>query len=230
MALPLWLIGVIISVIGSIFSNFGQNVQKYSQMKNEELPPEQQKDSYLKQWRWWVGLGLVILGSLGDFTSLSFAPQSVVMPVGSVTLVANLFFASMWLGETLTRKDLVGTFMIIGGATLVALSYGLLGNPTETTYTLDQLLSLYMRWTIVIYFAIMGSLIFGIYSLMKRCEFILGQEGDHTKDAEYMRLARWHPFSYSALSGTFGANSVLFAKSTTELVRMTVDIIAPLPR
>ena len=101
MALPLWLVGVIISIIGSVFSNLGQNVQKYAMMKNDEVP-ESERLPYTKMWRWWVGLALVIFGSLGDFTSLSFAPQSVVMPVGSMTLVANLFFASMWLGETLT--------------------------------------------------------------------------------------------------------------------------------
>eukprot|EP00937_MAST-01D_sp_MAST-1D-sp2_P000755 g755.t1 len=203
--------------------NFGQNVQKYAMLKNEEKPESERASSYTQQPLWWCGLLLVILGSLGDFTSLSFAPQSVVMPVGSVTLVANLFFASMWLGETLTRKDLKGTLMIIGGATLVAVSYGVLGESNERTYTLQQLIELYLRVQILIYFVFVGALMFFLYSLMKRCEFILGQDGDHTRDPEYMRLARWHPFSYSALSGTFGANSVLFAKSTTELIRLTAQ-------
>lgn len=30
---------------------------------------------YYKQWRWWLGFGFVVLGAIGDFTSLSFAPQ-----------------------------------------------------------------------------------------------------------------------------------------------------------
>ena len=222
MALPLWLVGVIISIIGSVFSNLGQNVQKYAMMKNDEVP-ESDRLPYTKMWRWWVGLALVIFGSLGDFTSLSFAPQSVVMPVGSMTLVANLFFASMWLGETLTKKDVVGTFMIIIGASLVAVAYGALGSPNNKEYTLEELIELYLRFSILVYFLLVGALMFALYTLMKKCEFILGQDGDHTNDPEYQKLARWHPFSYSALSGVFGANSVLFAKSTTELIRLTAE-------
>lgn len=222
MGLPMWLVGVIISIVGSIFSNFGQNVQKFAMMKNEEKP-EAERVSYTKMWRWWVGLLFVIFGSLGDFTSLSFAPQSVVMPVGSMTLVANLFFASMWLGETLTRKDVLGTFMIIVGASLVAVAYGALGTPNNKEYSLDELIQLYLRISILVYFVLMGALMLFLYTLMKKCEFILGQDGDHQQDPEYQKLVRWHPFSYSALSGVFGANSVLFAKSTTELIRLTAE-------
>ena len=191
-------------------------------MKNDEKP-EAERTTYTKMWRWWVGLFFVIFGSLGDFTSLSFAPQSVVMPVGSMTLVANLFFASMWLGETLTKKDVIGTFMIIIGASLVAVAYGALGSPNNKEYSLDELIQLYLRVSILIYFLLVGALMLALYTLMKKCEFILGQEGDHQQDPEYQKLVRWHPFSYSALSGVFGANSVLFAKSTTELIRLTAE-------
>ena len=79
-------------------------VQKYSQMKNTELPEEERKP-YIKQCKWWGGLVFVIFGALCDFGSLSFAPQSVVMPVGSLTLVANIFFAHFWLGEELCITD-----------------------------------------------------------------------------------------------------------------------------
>ena len=34
------------------------------------------------------------------------AAQSIVAPIGSVTLVANLFFAHYWLHEQLSRRDI----------------------------------------------------------------------------------------------------------------------------
>ena len=33
MGLPMWLLGVVISIVGSIFSNFGQNVQKFAMVR-----------------------------------------------------------------------------------------------------------------------------------------------------------------------------------------------------
>lgn len=104
----LWLIGVIISIVGSILSNFGLNVQKFGQMKNEKLPKEEQK-SYVKQPLWWSGLILVIVGSLGDFVSLSFAPQvkSISFPFLSKNFIIIIFFFFKFLGEI---KELLHIF------------------------------------------------------------------------------------------------------------------------
>ena len=33
MGVPMWLVGVIISIVGSVFSNFGQNVQKFAMVR-----------------------------------------------------------------------------------------------------------------------------------------------------------------------------------------------------
>jgi len=61
-----------------------------SQPIDERLP-------YTSQPRWWIGLVLVVLGALGDFVSFGLAPQTLVAPAGSFTLVANVFFASFFL-------------------------------------------------------------------------------------------------------------------------------------
>ena len=69
-------------------------------------------------------MSMVIVGALCDFGALSFAPQSVIMPVGSFTLVANVMFAHFWLGEALGNMDIMGTVLIVVGATLIAVAYG----------------------------------------------------------------------------------------------------------
>jgi hypothetical protein len=48
----LWYVGVVISVIGSVVANFGQNTQKMSQNKNFEKPEEDQV-IYWRQPMWW---------------------------------------------------------------------------------------------------------------------------------------------------------------------------------
>ena len=112
------------SILASICSNLGVNVQKYSLM-GESMKPVCEQRSYLQQKTWVIGeclgqirpsvstpnslqirlgLLLVIFGSLGDFAALGFAPQSLITPVGGLTMVFNILFAHYWLGEALSRR------------------------------------------------------------------------------------------------------------------------------
>ncbi len=38
--------------------------------------------------------------------------------VGSINLVANVFFAYLWLRESLSARDVIGTFALVCGSTL----------------------------------------------------------------------------------------------------------------
>lgn len=86
-----WIIGAILAGVGSCSSNLGVNVQKYSFVKNAQLEKSQQR-KYIRQPLWLLGLLLVTCGSMGDFIALSMAAQSIVAPIGSVTLVTNVLF------------------------------------------------------------------------------------------------------------------------------------------
>lgn len=60
----------------------------------------------------------IILGSFGDFAALAFAAQSIVAPLGALTLVSNVVLAPLLLGETISRADVVATAVIIAGSCL----------------------------------------------------------------------------------------------------------------
>ena len=78
----------------------------------------QVKRDYCKNRTWIVGLVLIIIGSAADFAALAFGAQSIIAPLGSLTLVSNVFFAPCLLGETLTQRDIFSTAAIVAGATL----------------------------------------------------------------------------------------------------------------
>jgi hypothetical protein len=101
--------------VASVVSNLGVNTQKLSLMREARRRAAGPR-AYCRQPLWLLGLGLVVLGSLGDFAALGFAAQSLVTPVGAVTMVANLLFASAWLGEELSRRDVGATGLIVVGA------------------------------------------------------------------------------------------------------------------
>ena len=138
MAIPSWLLGALLSIIGSVLSDLGVNTQKYAFMNNEKKPLDKRK-SYKCLPSWWLGLFFVIIGSLGDFAALGMAAQSIVAPIGATTLVFNIFFAHFWLKEALSKKDIVGTVFIVVGS-VMSVSFG---DHDEKTYTMPILIEYY---------------------------------------------------------------------------------------
>lgn len=60
------IVGIIIAVLASSASNLGVNVQKYGFMQEAKRPLEQRRP-YVRLWRWWLGMVLVVFGAIGDF-------------------------------------------------------------------------------------------------------------------------------------------------------------------
>lgn len=94
-----WATGALLSLFGSTAGNLGVNCQKYS-LTLEGRKPLGQRRPFYKQKRYVLGLALIIFGSLGDFAALSMVAQSVIAPLGSFTLVANICFAHFWYDTT----------------------------------------------------------------------------------------------------------------------------------
>jgi hypothetical protein len=74
-----WLLGAGLSIFGSVGSNLGVNTQKWAFMQNDKLRKADRK-KYTELKAWWIGLFLIIGGSLGDFAALGLAAQSIVAP------------------------------------------------------------------------------------------------------------------------------------------------------
>ncbi|KAK4050000.1 hypothetical protein OIV83_003824 [Microbotryomycetes sp. JL201] len=83
---------------------------------------------YLREPLWWLGISLMALGEFGNFLSYAFAPASLVAPLGSVALVANVGLAPLIVKEAslckphvpFRKRDLLGCLItFLGGATVV---------------------------------------------------------------------------------------------------------------
>jgi predicted MFS family arabinose efflux permease len=95
--------GAVLAILSAIVSNLGVNIQKYSH-SNEAKVPEHEQRPYIQRPVWWVGLLLVITGSLGDFSAFGFATQSLVAALGGgSTLVANVLTAHYLNKESLYK-------------------------------------------------------------------------------------------------------------------------------
>ena len=235
-----WLLGAIVAAIGSIASNLGVNCQKYSFMQNAKLPKQQQK-KHIRQKGWLLGMLLVVAGSIGDFAALSLAAQSIVAPIGSVTLVANVFFAHYWLKESLSYIEIVGTSLIVGGS-ITAVAFG---DHSETAYDIHAILRFFYGTTFIVY--AISSVVLGValYRFQLPITPIKQKIVDATKRYEqayeandrdameyedfyiaslqktYSKWEKVHPFSLCALSGILGGQSVMFGKMVSEMLNVT---------
>ncbi|POM71525.1 Hypothetical protein PHPALM_11899 [Phytophthora palmivora] len=213
----LWYVGVILTIVGSVCTNMGVNLQKFSFMREAKGRSVGDKRGYFRQPLWVIGLVLVVGGSVLDFVALGFLPQSLATPVGGSTMVANVVFASLFLKEKFTKSDAIGTALVLLGIIIVAT----FAEKETACYTVKELVGLYQEPLFAMYAALMGISCAVLFLLVRKMERVLKEKGRNS--LEYKRFARIHPVSYPALSGIFGAQSVLFAKSTAELMKTTLE-------
>ena len=75
-----------------------------------------------------AGVVSYTIGSIANFASFGFAPQSLLAAFGSTQFVSNVFFAKFVLGERVTRRTLLATLAIVCGNLVVVYSYSIPGS------------------------------------------------------------------------------------------------------
>jgi uncharacterized membrane protein len=210
-----WIIAVLLAAMASFISNLGVTLQKLHHLR-AAADPRGNAEEYHQGWMWRVGLGLVFFGSLADFAALSFGPQSLVAPLGSLTLVSNVIFAPLLLKETIGHWDVLATVLIVVGSSVAVM----FGSHESVTFTPRQLFDFFTHWDFLLYAIIMSGYIATLYLFIQKIEKIEAEDGVHSP--RYLHYKALHRFAYPSLSGTVGAQSVLFAKAFVELLSNTV--------
>eukprot|EP00658_Telonema_sp_P-2_P024145 TRINITY_DN19689_c0_g1_i1.p1 TRINITY_DN19689_c0_g1~~TRINITY_DN19689_c0_g1_i1.p1 ORF type:complete len:469 (+),score=119.77 TRINITY_DN19689_c0_g1_i1:118-1524(+) len=231
-------IGTTMVITASFISTFGVNLQKWAHNKNKEIPLAERKPM-IQNWRWWIGMGSMITGSLFDLAALPFVPQSRVAALGAVGIVANVIITPLFLGEKLTRHDLVGCAVVCVGCTLACI----FGAGTEPEIDSTCLLDYFTAGLFIVYgvmlLVALGVLYYLIHGFFKVSNQVV--EGKHCPDdmfdcvwahhnqqicREYADSpalwpfvyitrfgAQFYPFLVAAFGGMCGANSIMFAKA-----------------
>ncbi|CAH3197591.1 unnamed protein product, partial [Porites evermanni] len=100
-------IGAALAIVGNLLISISMNIQKYSHLRQAE---EKSETHYLKSKIWWyvVGLTLMVLGEIGNFSAYGFSPASLVAPLGTTTVIANAIIAVVFLRERVRYQDVFG--------------------------------------------------------------------------------------------------------------------------
>ncbi|KAL6994546.1 hypothetical protein U1Q18_012649 [Sarracenia purpurea var. burkii] len=218
-----WVIGAFINLVGSIAINFGTNLlklghderERHSVLGGDGANGKIVLRPIINFQTWRVGIVFFALGNCLNFISFGYAAQSLLAALGSIQFVSNIAFAYFVLNRTVAVKVLVATaFIVLGNIFLVSF-----GNHQSPVYTPEQLAEKYSNITFLIYCLILILVVALHHSLYRRGELLLAVPGIDLKPYWHMLL----PFTYAIVSGAVGSCSVLFAKSLSNLLRLSMS-------
>lgn len=188
-------------------------------------------DTYNQTWL--IGMCLISAGSVLDFLAFGLAPMSLLAPLAALTLVWNLILAPRFHGETLTSQNTVATALITVGVVITVI----FSSHSTPSYSLEDLLILYVlvmkscchvtlpqdvcdvcsgifrykRPAMIYYMLFIGSFLGSVFALTR-----------YVEQRPQLQNGLLHLLCYGALGGTFGGQSVLFAKCTVELLKTAI--------
>ncbi|KAG2651254.1 probable magnesium transporter NIPA8 isoform X1 [Panicum virgatum] len=218
-----WVIGALINIVGSVAINFGTNLlklghdqrEKLSAINNSEGNDKFVPKSVMHFQTWRIGILFFAAGNCLNFMSFAYAAQSLLAALGSIQFVSNIAFAYFVLNKTISVKVMVATtFIVFGNIFLVSF-----GNHQSPVYTPEQLIAKYSNLVFVLYCMSLVFVVAFNHYLYRSGETIISNS---SKDAgTYWRTML--PFSYAVVSGAIGSCSVLFAKSLSNMLRLTMS-------
>lgn len=182
-----------------------------AQQANLEAYEQLNRVDYSRQTMWRAGLGLVTAGSILDFIALIFAPQSLIAPLGSLTLVSNTFLAPILLGETIRLRDLLATAAIVAGSILAVV----FADHGDAMYDTIQLFQFFETKQFGLYALVITLAVCGLEAAKRFLTQMRLMQPRLYTSSSYSHL---HRFTYASLAGIIGAQSVLFAKCAGQLL------------
>ncbi|KAL2912458.1 hypothetical protein HK105_208030 [Polyrhizophydium stewartii] len=125
--------------------------------------PEFQKElnfgSLLRNPAWMLGMLVFIFGNFLNFIALQFAAQSLVAPLGSISLVVNVIIAPLLNNEKWTYKDVIGVVLIVGGSSMTVAFAGV----NSKDYNLCVLLALFRRIPTIVFLVVTAVLVTAVF-------------------------------------------------------------------
>lgn len=158
---PAWTIGLALAVVGYATCGFGLNLIKLSHIKHGgSSSPALQPTRWNRRGTvvqanamWACGLAANAVGGSLNLCGLRFAAQSMLAPLSSVALVANLLCATALLGERFSPVADAAPLLLIAAGNVATVTSA--SHRAQDALTLPQLAELFRRppfraWLLVV--------------------------------------------------------------------------------
>ncbi|KAI1729022.1 magnesium transporter NIPA domain-containing protein [Ditylenchus destructor] len=84
-------------------------------------PPKPGGYGYLKEWLWWMGVITMGVGEACNFAAYTFAPASLVTPLGALSVLVTAVLSSKLLKERLNLLGKIGCAICLLGSTSIVI-------------------------------------------------------------------------------------------------------------
>ena len=117
-------IGIILAISSGVFIGISFVLKKHGLLKANEKYNEEAGEGYgyLKNWYWWTGMTLMIIGEICNFVAYAFVDAILVTPMGALSVVICAILSAIFLKERLSFVGKVGCFNCIIGSVVIVIN------------------------------------------------------------------------------------------------------------
>lgn len=117
-------VGIILAVCSGLFIGVSFVVKKVGLLKANVKYNEEAGEGYgyLKNFWWWTGMTLMIIGEICNFVAYAFTDAILVTPLGALSVVVTTILSAIFLKERLSFVGKVGCFICIIGSVVIVVN------------------------------------------------------------------------------------------------------------
>lgn len=117
-------IGISLAIGSGVFIGSSFVLKKVGLLKANEKYNEVAGEGYgyLKNFYWWSGMTLMIIGEICNLVAYSFTDAILVTPMGALSVVICAILSAIFLKERLSMVGKVACFLCIVGSVVIALN------------------------------------------------------------------------------------------------------------
>ncbi|EOD43372.1 hypothetical protein GTA08_BOTSDO12767 [Neofusicoccum parvum] len=117
-------VGIILALSSGLFIGVSFVIKKKGLLSANEKYSEEAGEGYgyLKNWMWWTGMTLMIIGEVCNFVAYAFVDAILVTPMGALSVVVTAILSAIFLKERLSFVGKVGCFLCIVGSVIIVIN------------------------------------------------------------------------------------------------------------
>ena len=117
-------IGICLAIASGLFIGCSFVLKKVGLLKANEKYEEEAGEGYgyLKNFHWWAGMTLMIIGEICNFVAYAFTDAILVTPLGALSVVITTVLSAIFLKERLSMVGKVSCFLCIVGSVVIVMN------------------------------------------------------------------------------------------------------------
>lgn len=152
-----------------------------------------------RQPLWCLGMAIIIIDACGDFVFIGLAPQTLLAPLGSLGLGWNIILAPIFQPTEKVTRSIISSTIVIYIGTIMTVLYATDSTPM---YDLNKIVEYATNINFIEYF---------VACILFQCSMCF-----HGHKRGYGIV------HYCSLAGCFGGQCIIFAKSSSELIKNAI--------